>query len=211
MTGHRMLGKDLIDQNNPTLINVAAFTHSIRTRANAVTFAHQSLCNPKISTLMKALKKGFLKGCPNISKTLVTKYLNPTPTNAKGHMKRPKKGIHSTTPKLKQAKETAKRSLSAIALPQPNPLLLPLFDKVPAYPGPAYRVTTSPNIIMDDGSISNILCFGAFSDKITRVVYNDLMGHFPFMSLDGSTCFFAMYHYKTNAILAHWQPQCQLG
>jgi hypothetical protein len=68
MTGRRMLGKDLVDQNNPTLINVAMFTHSIRIRANAVTFAHQSLCNPKISTLMKALKKGFLKGCPNISK-----------------------------------------------------------------------------------------------------------------------------------------------
>ncbi len=39
-----------------------AFLHSIRTRANNVKFAHQSLCNPKISTLLKATKRGFLKG-----------------------------------------------------------------------------------------------------------------------------------------------------
>ena len=48
----------------------AMFTHSVRTRANAVKFSHQSLCNPKISSLMKALRKGFLKGCPNLSEDL---------------------------------------------------------------------------------------------------------------------------------------------
>jgi hypothetical protein len=49
------------------IVDVAMFTHSVRTRANSVKFSHQSLCNPKISSLMKALRKGFLKGCPNIS------------------------------------------------------------------------------------------------------------------------------------------------
>ncbi len=53
---------------------VAMFTHSVRTRANSVKFSHQSLCNPKISSLMKALRKGYLKGCPNLSEELVTKY-----------------------------------------------------------------------------------------------------------------------------------------
>jgi len=52
-----------------------------------------------ISSLMKALKKGFLKGCQNLSKDLVTKYLNPSPATAKGHMKCPKKGIQSTKTK----------------------------------------------------------------------------------------------------------------
>jgi len=52
-----------------------------------------------ISSLMKALKKGFLKGCQNLSKDLVTKYLNPSPATAKGHMKCPKKGIRSTKTK----------------------------------------------------------------------------------------------------------------
>ena len=33
-------------------------------------------------------------------------------------------------------------------------------------------------------------------------MYNNLTGNFPFMLLDGSVCFFVMYHYKTNIILA---------
>lgn len=37
---------------------------------------------------------------------------------------------------------------------------------------------------------------------MSGVVYNDLTGNFPFMSLDGSVCFFVLYHYETNAILA---------
>jgi len=77
---------------------VASFTHSIKTRANAVKFAHQSLCNPKISSLLKAVRCGFLNGCPNISEKLINKYLNASPATTKGHMKRPRHGIKSTTP-----------------------------------------------------------------------------------------------------------------
>jgi hypothetical protein len=39
-----------------TGVTLATFTHSVQTRANAVKFAHQSLCNPKISTLLKAVR-----------------------------------------------------------------------------------------------------------------------------------------------------------
>ena len=66
---------------------IAGFTHSIKTRVNAVKFAHQSLCNPKISSMLKAVWKGFLDGCPNINVKLILKYLNPSPATAKGHMK----------------------------------------------------------------------------------------------------------------------------
>ncbi len=58
------------------------------------------------------------------------------------------------------------------------------------------------NLIPDDKLIANKFCFGAFADKISGVVCNDLTGHFPFMSIDGSVCFFVLYHYETNAILA---------
>jgi hypothetical protein len=55
---------------------------------------------------------------------------------------------------------------------------------------------------MDDNeSIVNVFFLGAFADKNHWVVYNDLMGSFPFISLD-SSIFFCMYHYKANAILA---------
>jgi hypothetical protein len=80
-------------------INLMNFTHFVQTRANAIKFAHQSLCNPKISTLLKATRKGFLKGCPNMTKKLITKYLNASPGAAKRHMKRPRHGINSTRPK----------------------------------------------------------------------------------------------------------------
>ncbi len=50
--------------------------------------------------------------------------------------------------------------------------------------------------------MANIFAFGAFADKNSGIVYNNLMGLFPFMSLDGSICFFVLYHYKSNCILA---------
>ncbi len=77
----------------PTLPETINFAHSIRTKMNAVQFAHQSLCNPPISTLLKAVRAGFLDGCPNISEALIIKYLPPSTATAKGHMKRPAKGI----------------------------------------------------------------------------------------------------------------------
>ena len=96
-------------------------------------------------------------------------------------------------------------------IPVVRPPILLLFQAPPAYPGPAYGAIQGnhplhpgPNVIDHDktGSIANVFCFGAFADKGDGVVYNDLTGLFPFMSLDGSVCFFVMYHFKTNAILA---------
>ena len=58
--------------------------------------------------------------------------------------------------------------------------------------------TTMPNLIgddEDDASIANVFCFGAFADKQSGVMYNDLTGNFPVMLLDGSVCFLVMYHY----------------
>ncbi len=53
----------------------------------------------------------------------------------------------------------------------------------------------------DDESIANIFCFGVFADKNSGIVYHDLTGSFPFMSFDGSVCFFVLHHYESNAIL----------
>jgi hypothetical protein len=51
----------------------------------------------------------------------------------------------------------------------------------------------------DTSSDANIFCFAAFADKQTGILYNDLTGPFPFMSLEGNVCF--LIHYKTNTIL----------
>jgi hypothetical protein len=76
-------------KKNPPSNQVSFFTHTIRTKANSIKFAHHSLCSPQISTLLKAIQWGFLKGCPNLTAKGVTRYLNPSPAMAKGHMNRP--------------------------------------------------------------------------------------------------------------------------
>ena len=56
-------------------------------------------------------------------------------------------------------------------------------------------------LIPDDDLIANVFCFGAFANKISGVVYNDLAGQFPFMSIDGSVCFFVLCHYKKTILV----------
>ncbi len=60
-----------------------------------------------------------------------------------------------------------------------------------------------PSVIVedDDSSVGNIFCFTAFADKRTGVLYNDLTGSFPYMSLEGKVCYLIVYHYESNAIL----------
>ena len=94
----------LTPQTTPLTVGItnqetALFTHSIQTWMNAARFAHQSVGNPWISKLLKAVQRGFLKGCPNLSAKLILKCLNPSPATAKSNMKRPRHGIRSTTPK----------------------------------------------------------------------------------------------------------------
>ncbi len=59
------------------------------------------------------------------------------------------------------------------------------------------------NVIVedDDSSIGIFFCFGAFADKRTGILYNNLTGLFPYMSLKGNVCFLIVYHYESNAIL----------
>jgi hypothetical protein len=131
---------------------------------------------------------------------MVCKYLQPSPATSKGHMKRPRKGLQSTTIKPQK--------MTQLTTPPPLP---PIIVNHPPMPGliaandeDSNYSAQLPNLItdVDDKSIANIFCFGAFADKITGVVHNDCTGDFPFMSLGGNECFFVMYHYKANAILA---------
>jgi hypothetical protein len=61
--------------------------------------------------------------------------------------------------------------------------------------GPAYGAFQGPHLIeMDDiKSIAKVFCFEALADKNNVVVY---------ILLNGSVCFFVVYHYKANASLA---------
>jgi hypothetical protein len=139
----------------------AAFSHSIRTRGNEVKFAHQSLCNPKISTLLKAVRRGFLRGCPNMTEKLILKYLNPSPDTAKGHMKRPRHGIRSTRRQVQSDAPTAPSipvipRLDALSVgPTQHDAPVVVFPAPDGFFQPPDRI---PNIIIDndDDSVANI-------------------------------------------------------
>ena len=150
---------DIVEDIHPG-VTLAAFAHSVRTCANGVKFAHQSLGNPTISTLLKAVRKGFLIGCPNLSEKLILKYLNPSPATAKGHMKRPRHGICSTRRKLSPTSATSPIA-DALTIPHiPPPEWMPMPDDF----GRPHGV--GPNMIIDDDeSIANVFCYGAFADK----------------------------------------------
>jgi hypothetical protein len=181
--------------------SIAGFTHSVKTRVNAVKFAHQSLCNPKISTLLKAVRKGFLDGCPNVNVKLILKYLNPSPATAKGHMKRPRNGIKSTTPRIQTMRPQSTVPMRPVlSRSESSEQTSVIFSEQSSSEYNPQR----PTLIVDDseGSIANVFVFGAFADKNNGIVYHDLTGSFSFMSLDGSVCFFILYHYESNSILA---------
>ncbi len=146
---------------------MSLFTHTVCTKANSIKFAHQSLCSPRILTLLKAIQRGFLKGCPNLTAEGVTRYLNPSPATAKGHMKRPHQEIRSTTPRpphLPMPTQPLTRSHNSeseyIYAPHVNDDML---DN-----GPHYIANK------ENSTDSNIFCFGAFADKRSGIIYNDL-------------------------------------
>ncbi len=142
----------------------AAFLHLIRTWANNVKFEHQSLCNPKISTLLNATQRGFLKGCPYISVKLINKYLNPSPATAKGHMKRPRHGIRSTMPRAK--KEPALHVPVNTFPSAPVPSIHSKESSIYLARRPIEGNLEPHRIISEDyeESIANIFAFGAFAD-----------------------------------------------
>jgi hypothetical protein len=78
-------------------------------------------------------------------------------------------------------------------------------NSVDAWDFPDFPYPAPANLIAYDESnpsIANVFAYGAFADKQTGVVYHDLTGSFPFMSLDGSVSLFVLYHYESNSILA---------
>ena len=97
-------------------------------------------------------------------------------------MKRPHKGIRSTT-----SKPTRHSHLQVHLAPIPAPINQ--YHPVPGLiPNTDNDEPSWPALIadVDDESIANVFCVGAFASKNTGVIYNDCTGSFPFISLDGN-------------------------
>ena len=192
----QQFGPSLNHPQRNSVVESAGISYVCTTKINNVKFAHQSFCNPPIASLLKAINVGFLNGAPHLDAHTVRKYLIASPVTAKGHLKGPRKGIRSTTPKPTLTPRTPLATPArAHDTTMPGIIQPGEHDNLPNHP--------PPNIIneIEDESIANVFCFGAFADKVTGIVYNDCTGYFPYMSLDGNVCFFEMYHYEKNAIL----------
>ena len=63
---------------NPHPKKFGLFTHIVQTKVNSIKFANQSLCSPTLSTILKAIRRGFLDGCPNLlaKKATVAEWLD---------------------------------------------------------------------------------------------------------------------------------------
>jgi hypothetical protein len=157
---------------HPPLTNpiFATFSYHRMTKTNAVKFMHQPLCNPPISLLIIAIKMGFLNSPPHLSAKTVARYLSPSPATSKGHIKQPRKGLQSTTPRQTQPTQPV--------LPRPPPVQSIHGQLMPGLIPEDKDSKDQPNLITDveDESIVNIFCFGAFADKNTGVVYSGCPG-----------------------------------
>ncbi len=113
-------------------------------------------------------------------------------------MKCPRQGIRSTRPKVNKT--------AAVGSP-PGPVAQPLLPVLLLFNNELLQRSTqptNPHVIFndDDTSEANIFCFSAFADRTSGVIYHHLTGSFLFMSYDGSVCFFVLFHYESNSILA---------
>jgi hypothetical protein len=127
-------------------------------------------------------------------------------------MKRPRQSICSTTPKgVPPALPAINAAPQLLVKDTPIVLAQPPLSITSSHKDDVWNVPLipnhipHPNVILDDKldpSVASIFAFGAFADKNSGIVYYDLIGSFPFVSLGGSVCFFVLYHYESNYILA---------
>ena len=70
---------------------------SIPSDAAFIRFAHATLGSPSISTLLRALRAGYLQSFPRLTAQLVSNHPPHTIPTAKGHLDQHRQGIDSTT------------------------------------------------------------------------------------------------------------------
>jgi hypothetical protein len=97
---HQSIPGPCLDSAPRPILHGIDFFHHCRTKENNVKFMHQSLCNPPKSSLLAAVRQGFLRDALQLTTKTVIKYLPPSPATSKRYMNQPRQGLCSTAPKL---------------------------------------------------------------------------------------------------------------
>ena len=163
----------------PLLHQSFAALHSA-TPSELVAFAHATLFSPAISTLKKALDRGFLPNFPGITATTLKKYPPNSVAMIKGHLDQERKNQQSTKT-----------------------------DKVPPSPTPTAATpqrdddTAVSFPTSDPGNARTHFCYAAVVDpsEVSGQIYSDQTGKFVIASSAGNNYVLVVYDYDSNAIL----------
>ena len=151
------------------------------TSQNLILFLYYAAFSPAISTLIKAVKKGFFTTWPGFTVQAIKKYVANEPTTSKGHLDHVRKNLRST--KSNKNYSTINRTSKY----DPPPITKMIYDNE------IEDVSQEPeNIITNDHYLG-----------VTDIkkVYSDQTGRFPYRSSNGMQYCFVLYSYDTNAIL----------
>ena len=143
-----------------------------RTKSDYATYIHACMYSPAKSTLLQAIKKGYLVGFPGVTSELINKHLLPSPATAKGHLNQERRNLQST-----KAPQVSVNSNNDINVNSNNASIT------------ATAATTSTGY-------THITIIPAEKS------YSDQTGRFPKRSSRGYQYIFIFYDYDSNAILA---------
>eukprot|EP00804_Cyclotella_cryptica_P027018 CCRYP_013666-RA/>CCRYP_013666-RA protein AED:0.36 eAED:0.36 QI:0/-1/0/1/-1/1/1/0/319 len=161
--------------------------YTLPSKQQQLKYMHQAFFSPPISTLIKTMNNNQLQGFPLMKAGLVRKYLAPSPTTSKGHMKRPRAGIRSTR--------------LTMTGPNATPVSPPSNVQDDAPPD---KPTMDPHFIPPDitDTTCNVFCFAALADKQHGTMYTDATGALPAVTLEGNQYYLVAYAYDPNYIYA---------
>ena len=142
------------------------------TKSDLAMYHHASLGNPTTSTLVPAIKAGFLKTFPGLDEELIKKHLPKSMTTSLGHLNQQYQGTRSTKP-----------APPKVPTPTPSPKDPTLLPDNPE----------KTDVIM--AAVHDIT-------HREGAAFGDLAGRYPIPSNKGNNYILVIYHYDSNAILA---------
>jgi hypothetical protein len=142
--------------------------------AELVAYAHATLFSPALSTLEKALQKGYVRNFPGLTAKTLRRHPPRSVATAKGHLDQVRKNLRST-----------KAS--------------PAHDK----PSVKIEHQSSPDDAFPTHEERTHQCYVAVHslDEPTGKVYADQTGKFPCVSASGNNYVMIIYDYDSNSIL----------
>ena len=151
-----------------------AATHSA-TPTELVAFAHAALFSPALSTLTKALDRGYLPQCMGLTSQALRKHPPHSVATIKGHLDQTRKNQRST-----------KTAPPLPALPPPD---AECSNEADAFP------------VSDPDNARSHHCYTAIVDAASGQIYSDQTGKFIVASSTGNNYILVVYDYDSNSIL----------